>query len=368
MEIIINYKIIKRDKIKYILKTENDGVHFIKKCNGEEIENVSNIMNFYFKLINCDISKNIITYSFKFYKLIGKKYILSDDIFYYDMSKRFTELNLQKQLPKGCAFKNSYLKYIKMYIDKLITTNICEITQNKRNIDIMEKFVISFMNLIDGKENIYLENDFVETDKYIRSNEINSNQDLFIRERNKNSDYKKVGFVKEEYRKKWYYMHTQSLIELVKDKEKNDENKVLFGKITSHIFYTGLDGLNILSKTTAHKPDNNHNLKSKLADERYYSIRVCKLDVNRMKEISGYNSDMLENEKEQEENNYLTVKTGAGFEVSCGVVAVENKDNIMPQYPQYSNYQEPQQSETRQARKVVTFDKTKCPVRFLDEE
>lgn len=408
-------KLQKYEIIKYTKKGKDCKIIFEEKEDGVNVtdteDNINfNLGNFILRFISIDENKDnyndLYIYKFKLY--ISKNHRYKEcKIFEYKRKERLTTELIENKCCCGDytgrlnTAVNGILKYFKEYLNILIEKGITvnryiKNTDNEYNTKRVKEYMEKFMQLIDGGEDVYIENsfDYNKNKKYYDENNIHSNKDIFLINRNKDKNYKDkmIGYVtytvdkgengkskldengNPKIKQEYYYIHIPTLINVMEKEYRFPE------KITSQVINIGLKKLELI--------DNKPRINCKTCDGKL-SVLLTKLCIDKLKELDLEGKFLKEfdeeqeiqgkNEKEQEENNCLTFKTGAGFEVSCGLVAVENKDNIMPQYPQYSNYQEPQQLETRQTRnginfiensnrEVVTFDKPKFPIKFLDEE
>lgn len=269
-----------------------------------------------------------IKYWFEVYYKQKQRYIKSEEKFYYIKGENIIN-KIKSRLPDKAILNcnKDVLKYLEMYIQNLLNQGI----ENKNYISIdneettaiAKEYIISFMKLIHGKEDIYIENSFEygENIEYYEQNNICSNKDIFLIEYHTNKDYKKIGYV-ENYMKPdengnlvphYYYIHLPELIKLM------ENEKRFVKKITSQMINIGMRNLGIMALPEGKNISNYKTRNGK------YSMNLTKLYAEKLKELAYPFEEILIKEEKEEDGIEKPINSG---EETINIWIIEDEDSL----------------------------------------
>lgn len=269
-----------------------------------------------------------IKYWFEVYYKQKQRYIKSEEKFYYIKGENIIN-KIKSRLPDKAILNcnKDVLKYLEMYIQNLLNQGI----ENKNYISIdneettaiVKEYIISFMKLIHGKEDIYIENSFEygENIEYYEQNNICSNKDIFLIEYHTNKDYKKIGYV-ENYMKPdengnlvpyYYYIHLPELIKLM------ENEKRFVKKITSQMINIGMRNLGIMALPEGKNISNYKTRNGK------YSMNLTKLYAEKLKELAYPFEEILTKEEKEEDGIEKPINSG---EEPINIWIIEEEDSL----------------------------------------
>lgn len=308
-------KMIKRGNLyRCIFYRKENSLHVYDEEEQVDYE----IGNFYLRLKKIDISDKIdncqkIKYWFDIYRYNNRKNIKEDVQFYYNEGEKVIR-KMKERLTINCILNILSLKYFDIYIHELINQGVIKkrykSVNNEENIELVRKYLISFVKLIYDNENKFIECnfDFTEENKeYYNSNRICGNKDLFLKQRKFDEMYTKIGYMKESVitgKSLYYFIHLPSLIKLMENENRFPQ------RVSAQVLNIGLRELGILALPTGRNVCNYKTTDGKI------SMNLTKLYAEKLIELA-YPEKLITIDEEQEENNCSTFKTGAGFEVSC---------------------------------------------------
>lgn len=273
---------------KTILVETDDGLYFVNEEKNEK----RLIGNFILRLVSKDITKN--QYHFDVYTLNDKqKFIKSENEYVYEKGESLKSAIIRFDDKVSLTYNKIALNCLETYIKKVIevgikSKNIQNYEDNQENIEV-KNCLINFMLLINGRENIYFENDYESECKnnwsFIEENNIKNNKDLYIVKHNKIENYKKIGYIEKKMREKeeeikLYYIHLKSFLDLLKKECK------LTKEMTSQKFNKALHDLNIMA---LEKGKNVHSCKSTSG----VSVNLTVLYADELKKLA-YKKDEIE--------------------------------------------------------------------------
>ena len=222
------YKIIRFVKggieYYYNLIEDTDGLY------AEELQEDSSILrtkigNFFLKYIKVDDndknehSSKILHYFQVYYREHGED-CLAEKCFCY-RNGQYVTAKIESGFPYGAYLDSTtkeVLDYFKGYLKELIRNGVEKdgsYVKNEAIIQSVKEYLIRFVELIQGRENLFLETEFSYKDniEFYDNYKICSTKDLYIVSRKLYKDYKKIGFyyAKENY----YVMDLQALRQLM---------------------------------------------------------------------------------------------------------------------------------------------------------
>lgn len=221
------------------------------------------------------------------------------------------------------------LKYLEIYIQNLLNQGIENKSyisiDNEETTAIVKEYIISFMKLIHGKEDIYRENSFEygENIEYYEQNNICSNKDIFLIEYHTNENYKKIGYV-ENYMKPdengnlvphYYYIHLPELIKLM------ENEKRFVKKITSQILNVGMRNLGVMALPEGKNISNYKTRNGK------FSMNLTKLYVEKLRELAYPLEEIFIKEETKEENDIKEPINGGEEIINIMPIEDEDEDN-----------------------------------------
>lgn len=270
------YKIIRFVKggieYYYNLIEDTDGLY------AEELQEDGSILrtkigNFFLKYIKVDDndknehSSKILHYFQVYYREHGED-CLAEKCFCY-RNGQYVTAKIESSFPYGVYLDSTtkeVLDYFKGYLKELIRNGVEEdgsYVRNEATIQNVKEFLIHFMELIQGRENLFFEMGFKrvygkdnEINRFYDEYTINDDRDLFLVSRTIYENYKKIGFY--HPKKKCYIMELRKLRQVMLEecqermtaKDLNDGLKSLnlIGcrycfKSTSTKYYANLTGL-----------------------------------------------------------------------------------------------------------------------------
>lgn len=265
--------------------------------------------------------------------------------------------DIENQLDRQARLENQdrdTLEYLGQYMIKL--ENIgnrkdkIEENHNEHIKEQVKRFIVDWIQSIDGKEDEFLENGYDENDelKKVEWEEkgIKSNKDIFLYNRaethkgnkdiddsNKKVEYNKIGFVEKDYTGQkllYYYIHLPTLKEYMRKLE------LLPEEMTSEKINTGLNGLGLLrpckdSKEISHSckmPNGKHGTRCLCI----YVDKLLKMAYPDSEEIK--NSEII-NEKETkilETDQVETEIIEKNIDNNCDI------DNYNCEFDEFDNY------------------------------
>lgn len=295
-------EILKRKKkgveCKIIFEEKKDGLH----VTDTEQEIQENIGNFFLNLVKEDINYTNDKDNFKTKYLFdifyihpkSKNIIKASTQFYYIKGESITQ-KIENRLPRNVILNSTNkqsLEYFKIYIRELIKRgtkdNMHLLINNEEVKEQVKKYIIHFMELIDGKENKYIEYSYYYNILYPNPNHIfyntyniSSNQDIFLLSYSHpeiysnwfKEYYEKIGFI--EIKEPVYlYIHLPSLKKLM-EKERYTQ------KMTTQMLNIGLRKLGLIALDEG---KNTINLKKNNGDSNI-SMNLTRLRLDKLKEL-----------------------------------------------------------------------------------
>lgn len=202
------YKIVRYTKNNkeyyYNLIEDTDGLYAEEEQKDGSIQRTK-IGNFFLRYIKVDNndkedSSSKILYYFQVYYINNEQLIVSEKHFCYKKGQLITA-RIESKFPYGSSLDSTTketLDYFTGYLKKLIRNGVETgiYVKNEAIVQSAKKFLIQFVEFIQGRENLFLEMEFNYTnnisfyDKY----NICDTKDLFIVNRTINERYKKIGF------------------------------------------------------------------------------------------------------------------------------------------------------------------------------
>lgn len=330
-----NYEVENREKagkaFKIIFNETKEGLW----VTDEEKKVKYNIGTFFLRFVKRD--ENIIEnelpeikYWFDVYYKQKQRYIKSEEKFYYIKGENVINKIKTRLTDKANLNCNKdVLKYLEIYIQNLLNQGIENKSyisiDNEETTAIVKEYIISFMKLIHGKEDIYIENSFEygENIEYYEQNNICSNKDIFLIEYHTNENYKKIGYV-ENYMKPdengnlvphYYYIHLPELIKLM------ENEKRFVKKITSQILNVGMRNLGVMALPEGKNISNYKTRNGK------FSMNLTKLYVEKLRELAYPLEEIFIKEETKEENDIKEPINGGEEIINIMPIEDEDEDN-----------------------------------------
>lgn len=258
-EIKENMKLERRnyEKIRFIKNGKKYTYTLIEDIDGlyaEEIQEdgstiKTKIGNFFLRYVKVDdndkndSSSKILHYFQVYYINQEEQICLAEKLFCY-RNGQYVTAKIESGFPYGAYLDSTtkeVLDYFKGYLKELIHNGVIKdglCVQNEAIIQSVKEYLIQFVELIQGRENLFLETEFSYKDniEFYDNYKICSTKDLFIVNRTIDKNYKKVGFY--HAKKNCYIMDLPALRRLMLEECKE--------KMTARNLNEGLRSLRLI--------------------------------------------------------------------------------------------------------------------------
>lgn len=216
-------------------------------------------------------------YNFKVYRIEKRRVIENKTGFYIYANERASNKEVAARLKDVVLEQDRIsLEYLDLYVTYLINNGIKShshrLVDDEMTIEKVKKYLILFAQLIHGKENEFIENDYdySKNGDFYEEKNICGNKDLFLYNRKWHDSYKKIGY---EHNQFWY-IHLPDLIKFMESENRYQE------KLPAQTINIGLHKLGIMAL-----PDikNTQNVKARIKtgekDENGEEIEI-KISMN----------------------------------------------------------------------------------------
>lgn len=212
-------------KYTYTLIEDIDGL-YAEETQEDGSTLKTKIGNFFLRYVKVDdndkndSSSKILHYFQVYYINQEEQICLAEKLFCY-RNGQYVTAKIESGFPYGAYLDSTtkeVLDYFKGYLKELIHNGVIKnglCVQNEAIIQSVKEYLIQFVELIQGRENLFLETEFSYKDniEFYDNYKICSTKDLFIVNRTIDENYKKVGFY--HPKKKCYIMDLPALRRLM---------------------------------------------------------------------------------------------------------------------------------------------------------